>query len=801
MRKHLILNALCILAVLAACTKPEPEPTPTPPEPQPEEVTSLEKPVVTATASGNTISVSWAEVKDAKSYKTEYHKAGEADFKAAGSGAERSCTIGSLEYSTEYVVRVQAIAGKVTSEWSDEVSVTTGELSISYPLTINDATLLLVWLNEYAPQCTEADMVKLGSDIDLSGKELVPAASFAGTFDGGGKSIRNWSATTPLFTEVSGTVKNLIIDSSCSLNGADQGDIALIAGHLLPGGQISGCTNKAPINRVDSFAGTARLGAIVGFLEGNISNCTNEGAITLKNVATANEQVIGGVAGYMAGEAAPGQDRIVKCHNKAPISLTYDETPGKTFLGGVLGASKVTAFADGAPANMGKMKECTNEGAVFFSIGVCATGTYGNVGGVAGYFEGDMEGCINSGDVSYIVPLTNPEEACTRPSVGGVTGYVAFNLIDCSNSGTVTLKGSFANAGGLQRGAGADVGVLCGGVAGGASAKDYTEETMVSGCRNTGKIDVDIIQPAGNSTGADLGGIAGFCNMPVKDCTNIDGDMPSVISFKSTARWTRAGGIVGYQNAGNVTGCSNGKEIVLDANCTVQNVNCSQQLMLGGVIGHHHTHLYTIGNCINNGNLTYKNGWHNQKGATYLGGILGGRNGNSGHTMDGCKNFGKITSQSTSYMMIGGLCGDLFGELKNSSNEGEIMVTNAKADGVYISEIGGLLGYSVCNLEGNTSKGPITVNSSDAVRIGGFCGATQYAKVWSGDTLSAVISSDGACIAGAFLGAIRKNSITLGTPDKPEKVTADARVLGAKVSAENLIGAPGDLVVANVNID
>ncbi len=250
-----------------------------------------------------------------------------------------------------------------------------------------------------------------------------------------------------------------------------------------------------------------------------------------------------------------------------------------------------------------------------------------------------------------------------------------------------------------------------------------------------------------------------------------------------------------------MTGCSNGKEIVLDANCTVQNVNCSQQLMLGGVIGHHHTHLYTIGNCINNGNLTYKNGWHNQKGATYLGGILGGRNGNSGHTMDGCKNFGKITSQSASYMMIGGLCGDLYGELKNSSNEGEIMVTNAKADGVYISEIGGLLGYSVCNLEGNTSKGPITVNSSDAVRIGGFCGATQYAKVWSGDTLSAVISSDGACIAGAFLGAIRKNSITLGTPDKPEKVTADARVLGAKVSAENLIGAPGDLVVANVNID
>ncbi|MBQ5363588.1 MAG: fibronectin type III domain-containing protein, partial [Bacteroidales bacterium] len=135
MKKHLILNALCILAVLAACTKPEPEPTPTPPEPQPEEVTSLEKPVVTATASGNTISVSWAEVKDAKSYKTEYHKAGEADFKAAGSGAERNCTIGSLEYSTEYVVRVQAIAGKVTSEWSDEVSVTTGELSISYPLT------------------------------------------------------------------------------------------------------------------------------------------------------------------------------------------------------------------------------------------------------------------------------------------------------------------------------------------------------------------------------------------------------------------------------------------------------------------------------------------------------------------------------------------------------------------------------------------------------------------------------------------------------------------------------------------
>ena len=460
MNKHIVLAAFCMLTLLAACEK---EPTPKPgPEPEKETITSLDKPIAKATASAATVTVSWESVKDAKEYQVDYRKASEASFTSAPKTSGLTCTVSGLDYATEYKVRVQAIAGSVKSEWSDEVSVTTEELKITYPLTISDARLFATWLGEYAASCGESDMVKLGADIDLGGVNLTPAAGFAGTFDGAGKNIRNWTATAPLFTEVSGNIKNLTIDESCSLNADDKGDIALIAGHLLPGGTISGCTNKAPISREDSFAETARLGAIVGFLEGSISGCTNAGAITLKMVAAGSEHVIGGVAGYFAGEATPGEVRISDCHNTAPITLSYSETPAKTFLGGVLGTSKATAFKDKDPLNNGTIKGCTNTGAVSFSIGVGNTGTYGNVGGVVGYFEGNVEECINNGDVSYIVP-DNIEAACTRPSVGGVAGYVAYSLTDCSNSGTITLKGAFANAGGLERGAGADAEIMCGG--------------------------------------------------------------------------------------------------------------------------------------------------------------------------------------------------------------------------------------------------------------------------------------------------------------------------------------------------
>ena len=798
MKKHLFLAALCSLAVLSACEKEKPVPTPGPEEE--ETVTSLDKPVVRASASGATVTVSWDQVKDAKEYLVDYRKASETDFTTSPKTNLLNYTVSGLEYSTEYVFRVQAVAGSVKSEWSEEISATTEELKISYPLTISDAALFAIWINEYASVCKENDVVKLGADINLNGVDIVPVAGFDGTFDGAGKSIRNWAAAGPLFAEVSGTVKDLNIDASCSLNAGDSGDIALIAGHLLAGGKISGCTNAAPINREESFASTVRLGAIVGFLEGNISGCTNSGAITLKMTGASSEHVIGGVAGYLAGEPATGELRISDCHNTAPITLSYTETPGKTFLGGVLGASIVSAFKDKDPINIGTIKGCSNSGVVDFSIGVCNTGTYGNVGGVVGYFEGNVEGCNNTGDISYVVPGSNPESPCTRPCVGGVAGYVAFSMTDCINNGGVTIKGAFANAGGLERGAGADLGVLCGGVAGGVSGREYSDASIVSGCRNTGKIDIDICQPAANSTGADLGGVVGFCNMPMKDCVNAEGEMPIPMNIKSTARWTRAGGVVGYHNAGNLTGCSNAKAIVFDANCPVQNVNCSQQISFGGVIGHHHTHKYTIGDCTNTGDITFKNGWHNVKGASYVGGILGSRNGNSGHVMEGCRNTGTVCSESSSYMMVGGLCGDLYGELRTSVNEGNVKVSNAKANGVYISEIGGLLGYSVCNLEGNTNSGAIDVKSSDVIRIGGFCGGAQYVKVWAGDTLSCAITADNTCYAGAFIGAVRAGSVTLGTAENPEIVTPDASVLGAKVSSENYIGGTGTLIADFVTI-
>lgn len=676
--------------------------------------------------------------------------------------------------------------------------------------TIKNADELIRFL-KIAHTFSASDKFVITADIDFASatESFESASGFAGELDGQNHTIANWAAASPLFTEVSGTVKNISIASTSSLAAGDGGDIAFIVGHVLAGGSVTGCVNDAPITRTADFTSTAKVGAIVGRLQGTMSGCTNNGNITLTMASAANEHVVGGVVGYCDAAAETDVDKISDCHNTGDITLSYSGTPAKTFLGGVLGTSTATGFSS-APANIGNIRSCTNTGDVSYSVGTNGGGTHANVGGVAGYFEGRVLSCTNEGAVSYVAEKVE-NRVCRRPAIGGVVGYSAFSVKNCINRGSVTLEGGFYSATANDRGAGANHEMLFGGIAGGVGSNAYVASEEVSGCYNYGALTTDVRGADGASGGLNIGGIVGYCNIHIRNCHNANEATPSAVYIKTRAGYPRAGGIVGYVASGYVSESSNAKDITFDLNNTAGSPNkCSVQARCGGIVGYFVPYNGVIENCSNSGALTLQNGWHNQSKESCLGGILGdsARNSNDVH---GCHNTGTITSTSASYLLVGGLCGVMYGTLTNCVNDGAVVISNAKAKVVgtinYFSEVGGLVGLSVADLTGNESNGNVSLTSCDeSVRVGGLVGGhNNYSKTWKGDTISCTVSCDGACIGGAILGAFRSSgTVTLGTEDSHETVAASARFKGAVVTGSNIVGdfgtGPGSVVDTYLDI-
>ncbi|MBR5569680.1 MAG: hypothetical protein IKW10_02170 [Oscillospiraceae bacterium] len=164
--------------------------------------------------------------------------------------------------------------------------------------------------------------VRLCADIDLEGVEWIPIGGnivsdeqqnpyFAGTFDGGGHTVKNLTVTggnsyVGLFGFVSGgTIRNVGIESGIVIGTEKAG---AIAGVIRSGAVISGCYNKAVIS------GRTAIGGIVGMISQKgctVENCYNTGGVFAANSS-------GGIAGYMASD---GQNAVIKnCYNNSEHS-------------------------------------------------------------------------------------------------------------------------------------------------------------------------------------------------------------------------------------------------------------------------------------------------------------------------------------------------------------------------------------------------------------------------------------------------------------------------------------------------
>ena len=548
---------------------------------------------------------------------------------------------------------------------------------------------------DYSAYLNADEEVVLGADIDMSEVTdwtSIGTTNFAGVFNGKGYKLKNWNTTAPLFTGITGTIKNVIVDESCKFTAATKamtatGDkqCAFLAEKIHPTGVAYGCVNFGDVEAKEISNGTHRVAGLFGAGYGFIKNCKNYGDIYVTNNENMpNNLMVGGVVAYFNTNSNPqtayGKDFLVDCSNYGNITIEFPDNvqPKNVYAGGVLGTT--TYHKSSAAVNHGDIVNCMNCGDVKYSFKKLAGGTYGNIAGVVGYAEADVVGCQNYGYVEYTVPVGERTAGGTRPGVAGVVATALYSVHYCDNFGEVYVEGVWAGGTDDNAGAGAYAGAVFGGVVGVAGLYNVTETTdSVSNCTNYGKMTTKFYCLATGGTATSQGGVVGYSQMPVNDCSN-----EGVVNINTYCKNTYVGGVIGNAPF-NVTGCSNNGSVALNL---MGMTAASANFRAGGVVGYC---TKTISDCHNTGNVT-----------------------------TGCKglNVTGTTIYSASVVADGYV-------IENCSSSGS-NVTNIETDSAYGTlYTAGVIGYARTSVSGCTLSGSHTLNSDDAqasVRCAGIVG-------------------------------------------------------------------------------
>lgn len=234
--------------------------------------------------------------------------------------------------------------------------------------------------------------VVLTRDIQAGGA-AVSIPVFLGTFDGGGHKIsgvrlNSGDSRLGLFgrLERGAVVKNLQVEAEVVPSGTQDRIGGLVGENY---GHVENCGFSGIV------AGNSQVGGIAGINEtgGVLQNCQVTGVIRGK-------QSCGGIAGKNSGT-------ILSCVSSANVNTTLTEQSVTEELGSL----------DSKMYNILKDAQTTT----------ISTAT-GDIGGIAGYSSGVVQGCENKGEVGY---------AHVGYNVGGIAGRQKGYLTDCVNSGRV----------------------------------------------------------------------------------------------------------------------------------------------------------------------------------------------------------------------------------------------------------------------------------------------------------------------------------------------------------------------------
>ena len=240
---------------------------------------------------------------------------------------------------------------------------------------------------------------KLGNDIDLSDygawAPIGGSTAFSGTFEGNGKTIKGLTVNTSsqyggLFGNVSGTVKNLNVEGSVTVNMTSNSATSiyagLVAGNVGYFGTIDSCSASGNVTATlncsasSSFLSSPKGYAYAGGIVGSSSSFYEFSELSHKSgtvTATANMTNKGNAFAYSGGIAGKTGATIADSYNKGDVKATATASSGETtaYSGGISGYGKNFATS----YNTGN---------------ISATGTtLANAGAVAGYATGTAKSC------------------------------------------------------------------------------------------------------------------------------------------------------------------------------------------------------------------------------------------------------------------------------------------------------------------------------------------------------------------------------------------------------------------------
>ncbi len=233
-------------------------------------------------------------------------------------------------------------------------------------------------------------VISLKKDLDLSGAAFETIPVFAGTFDGNGHTISGFRP-------------------------GDQGYIVGLFRYIQPGGTVKNLTVQGDVTAANE---QECIGGICGVNYGTIRTCSFRGIVSGQNT-------VGGIAGVNEVSGV-----IANCLSDGRIT-------GFHSTGGIVGSNHgLVAFCSnsaGINDNSDWVEEDDEQGTgLFFSFqrSEDEIDLYSGVdtGGIAGYSDGDIECCDNSGTIGY---------EHTGYNIGGIAGRQAGLLRLCTNNGKI----------------------------------------------------------------------------------------------------------------------------------------------------------------------------------------------------------------------------------------------------------------------------------------------------------------------------------------------------------------------------
>lgn len=668
-----------------------------------------------------------------------------------------------------------------------------------------------------AADYVEGDEVELGNDIDCSGKTIVPAASFVGVFDGKNFSIKNWTASNALFATNNGTIQNIVIDKTCSINWTeeipDMTGVAFIVSKN--NGTVKNCSVAGDITVKTDTAGRIYCAGVVGESpKGLVDGCKFSGSINVELSGTsASCSAIAGVAGRVGHADMADKVIVDNCENTGSIKFKFSGASGamkKFGIGGVVGQTPSVA---NAPTNHGIIQNCINRGDVEWQYPEGGSGSYPALGGVVGIVEGQLKSSVNYGKITFIGNKYNV--AVTDASIGGVAGYVTLGASGCHNHGEIVIDSAIAGGTSMAQSGGNTDWSSFGGVFGNAGpyAANNTncadQGILVENCSNDANFTLKCYMVTSGGPQMCFGGVIGVSTANMKDCEN-----KGNIVFETQTKTMNAGGIVGFL-AADMENCTNSGSVTLNGaaahHTAVDTKNgkaITVQAYFGGIFG-----MATTGSIIktvkNTGAVTLENLYNCGDPAnttynilSYVGGINGSYKG--GIVITDAENTGIITNNADIPVCLGGLSGAFNGTMTNGKNSGQVVNASSwcsTVDGKQ-PEVGGVAGYANATFTNCENTGSLTNGPEDGA-IGGLVGSHgEYTKAvyeWAGCKVNCSIS--GNAVAGSVLGKFRYAPTNAEAPTVINLGSASgAFTIDGAIASKPLVGNIKGHTVVPVNV-